>query len=172
MNNSSPSSDAAGKKELHLNKFSEPLISSPAQAEGETIFVRQAAYETAGRILSPEELNSTEFGIPVKDLVGVITYCYARGVFHSVAIADLLRQDTTLRHSAAQLPDGKAIRRFRRRYHELIEESLEELYRSFPPKVAEPLPASGEGQTEIVRRLAGEQLHDAAWRDNLSGRPE
>src|SRR4030095_15851337 len=111
------------------------------------------------------------FGLPVKDMLGLITYCYARGVFCSKDIASLLRQEPTLSDALGRaLPDEETIRRFRRRYSAAIEETLKSLYRRFPFAGSPAGSGSGLGDTEIARRHAAEILHEAARTDNSKGR--
>jgi len=103
-------------------------------------------------------------------MLGVITYCYVRGVFNSKDIAERLKQEPELRKSFGRdLPDGATIKAFRRRYAAEIEDLLETVYRVFPPTDPKLATDQGAGQTEIVHREAAERLHDAAWEDNVRG---
>jgi hypothetical protein len=163
-------------KPLRLGKFAPSVEAPPGQApqtgEGETMFIKRAAAETVEKNLQPAEQQSDEFGLPVKEMLGVITYCYARGVFWSAEIAERLKKEPELRKAFGQnLPDGQAIRRFRRRYAGEIEDALEALYRAFPPKDPELAPKEDGSQTEIVHRQAADRLHDASRTDNIHGRP-
>jgi hypothetical protein len=166
-------SSTSEPRELHLGKFAPTIPGADAQTgEGETMFIRRAAVQTVEKNLQPAEQQSDEFGLPMKEMLGVITYCYARGVFFSGAIADLLKKEPELRKAfGSKLPDGQAVRRFRRRYAEEIEEALETLYRAFPPTDPSLAPAIDGTHTEIVQRQASDRLHDAARTDNIHGRP-
>ncbi len=174
MSNPELSASGSQAKPLNLGKFAPGGEAASAhQPEGETIFIKRTAAETVERKFDPAAQASDEFGLPLKEMLGVITYCYARGVFWSGGIAELLRNDPELRKAfGSNLPDGQDIRRFRRRYAEEIEEALETVYRVYPPAGQEGAQDTTQGQTEIVRRQASERLHDASWTDNVHGRPD
>jgi len=133
--------------------------------------IRRIAAETAEKNLTPEEAQTDEFGLPLKEMLGVMTYCYARGVFCSKDIAAFLKEEPELRKSLGRkLPDEETVRRFRRRYATEIEETLENVYRVFPANQSTEPKAPGQSKTEIVKRQAAERVHDAVWTDNTKGR--
>jgi len=163
---------------LNLAKFTPSTknenLPEPSTAEGETFFIKRTAAATVQKQLHPAEQESTEFGLPLKEMLGLITYCYARGVFASGEIARLLKQEPALAKSLGRnLPNEDAIRRFRRRYAGEIEDALELLYTAFPPQHDPTLPAHAEpGQGNTAHFQAGSRVHDAIWTDNkLPGRP-
>jgi hypothetical protein len=170
------SSTPAGKP-LNLAKFnpaaSPAPAAGPAENEGETLFIRRTTAAAVESKFKPEEQQNHEFGLPLKEMLGVITYCYARGVFTSAEIATRLLQEPELRRTVGRdLPDEAAIRRFRRKYAGEIEEALETLYQVFPPQdpalASEAVDASGD----LAHKLAGTRVHDAIWKDNgLPGYP-
>src|SRR5258706_7984494 len=170
-------SSSSKKKPLNLAKFTpspkDETLAEPSTAEGETFFIKRTAAATVQKQFHPAEQESTEFGLPLKEMLGLITYCYARGVFNSAEIARLLKQEPILAKSLGRkLPDEDTIRRFRRRYAGEIEDALELLYAAFPPQ--DPtLPAHAEpGQGNTAHFQAGSRVHDAIWTDNkLPGRP-
>jgi len=55
------------------------------------------------------------------------------------------------------------VRRFRRKFAEEIEDTLENLYRAVPKD-------GEEANTEVLHRQAVERVHEAAWTDNTRGR--
>src|SRR5262245_31019621 len=128
------------ERPLHLSKFTparpgkrQPEISAD---QGQTMMIRRIAAETADRNLTESQRETDEFGLPVKEMLGVISHCYARGLFCSKDIAEALKEEPDLRNAIGRkLPNEETIRRFRRRHAAEIEETLENLYRVFP---AEP----------------------------------
>ncbi len=159
-------------KPLNLGKF-DPAKGDELGCEGETMFIRRTTAAVVEEKLAP--LAATEeFGLPLKEMLGIITYCYARGVFPSGAIAELLKKTPELARSAGdKLPDEATIRKFRRQYAGEIEEALETLYRVYPrgqdPTLPSPATAKPE---ELPQKQAGYRIHDAVWKDNqLPGHP-
>lgn len=157
-------------KPLNLAKFKPstklPQPAGPPTGEGETMFIRRTTAAAVESKLAPAEQQNEEYGLPLKEMLGVITYCYARGYFNSGEIAALLKKEPELRKSLGRkLPDEAAIRRFRRKYAGEIEDALELLYQAFPPQDA-ALPAG------TAHRQASSRVHDAIWTDNkLPGHP-
>lgn len=169
MSHSERSETAAETRRLNLGKFASPAPAAGNEREGQTAFLHRVAAETVERSLGPEAATNTEFGLPLKQMLGIITYCYARGLFCSPDIARHLRSDPELRRPFGRsLPDAEAIRRFRRQYAAEIEDTLESLYRAFPVPDTENPGTSAD--TEIIQRQAAERLHDASWADNTRGR--
>ena len=163
-------SSASEGKPLHLAKFSPDVpagsAENPPTTEGETMFIRRTTEKAVETKLQLDGHEILEFGLPLKFMLGVITYCYARGVFNSGEIAARLKAEPELRKSfGSNLPDESAIRQFRRKYAGEIEDALESLYQAFPPQ--DPaLPAGQPG------KQAGARVHDAIWTDNkLPGHP-
>jgi hypothetical protein len=152
---------ASGKPELHLGKFAASDLDPSNQPEGATMIIKRAAVETAAQARPAGDPIDPETGLPLSVMLGLITYCYARGVFRSDDIALKLRQEAALKAVFGnKLPDGPTIRRFRRRYSDEIEDTLETLYRE--------LPGQEDADTTTVKRQAAERIHDAAWRDRTS----
>lgn len=157
---------------LNLFKFAPSAPEPDAnQPEGPTLKVRRVAAEIADQSTSEVRDTRDEFSVPLPTMLGVITHCYARGVFCSKDIARLLQDEPALRRDfGSSIPKEDAIRRFRRRHAEQIEEALESLYRAYPGGGPDPTtPGAGESTREL-RRQAVERLHDAAWADNTKGR--
>jgi hypothetical protein len=169
----SPKGKETDKRPLNLGKFAPgPLPpASDAVDEGPTLQLRRIAAKVVQKRVPNPEQESKDFGLPLQEMLGVLTQCYARGVFCSKDIADLLREDPKLRAALGRkLPTEDAIRTFRRRYAGEIEEALEGLYRAYPgggPAPATPETAEG---THQLRREAVQRLHQAAHTDNTKGR--
>jgi len=145
----------------------------PASTEGETMFIRRTAAAVAETKLQPAAQETREFGLPLPVMLGVLTYCYARGVFNSGEIAARLKAEPELRKAFGRdLPDEAAIRHFRRKYAGEIEDALETLYVAFP-RQDPALPADPAAPlTKVAHQQAGSRVHDAIWTDNnLPGHP-
>jgi len=158
---------------LNLKKFapgqpSQAEVTSP-ESEGQTLFIKKTAAVSAPQLPgSAAPANDQEFGLPLKDMLGIITYCYARGVFSSKEIAERLKQEPQLRKGFGRnLPDEATIKTFRRRYATEIEDLLETVFRVYPPTDPKVAPDQDAGQTETLRREAVERVHDAAWEDSM-----
>lgn len=146
---------------LHLGKFATPEAPATGEPEGATIIIKRAAVQAAAKAADPAAPASADTELPLGVMLGLISYCYARGIFRSDDIARRLREDPELARSfGKELPDGPAIRRFRRRHSDEIEETLETLYRE--------LPQGGEADTVHIQRQARDRVHDAAFTDNTS----
>ena len=166
----SKSSGPEGKP-LNLAKFKpspdNEQPQTPPEGEGETMFIRRTTAAAVENKFEAAAQQSAEFGLPLKEMLGVITYCYARGVFNSGEIAARLKQEPELRKAVGgNLPDETTIRRFRRMYAGEIEDALELLYQHFPPQ------AAAERPEDLAHKQASSRVHNAIWTDNkLPGRP-
>jgi hypothetical protein len=147
---------------LHIHKFATQSPAGDAPNDlGQTEFIKRSAAETLGDSTNANDAETSEFGLPVREMLGVIAYCYVKSVFCSPDIAELLKNDPTLRAKfGRKLPDGDAVRRFRRRYAAEIEDVLEDVFRAFPNRNK-----PDEKQTEFIQRQAVELLHDAVRAD-------
>lgn len=152
---------------LNLHKFAAGDVKDAAPTDlGQTEFIKRSATEVVAEDVDLAGSPNAEFGLPVKEMLGVVAYCYVKGVFCSPDIAELLKNDPSLRAKfGRKLPDADAVRRFRRRYAGEIEDVLEDVLRIFP-KDRPP----GEATAGGTQREAADLLHDAAWTDNTRGR--
>ena len=115
-------------------------------------------------------------------LIGLVTYCYASGVFSSQEIEARVRKDPILVLICGQeLPDWHVIRRFRRYNHEAIQRCLEAtLYHanavsrsrssSSPEGNEAMLPAARSCEVvdaEQCRKDAGERIRRAIHLDHM-----
>jgi hypothetical protein len=133
--------------------------------------VRRIAADIVEKKVTPAQQPNDQFGLPLKEMLGVITHCYARGIFCSKDIAEALRQEPALRQALGRkLPNEEAIRTFRRRFATEIEDALESLYRAYPEGGPAPATPETAESTQELRREAAERLHDAAKADNSKGR--
>lgn len=88
------------------------------------------AVQAAARAFSDSALRSVSapgagMAFQPRSLLAVLTYCYAREIYSSVDVEDLMRSDTALRNVCGNnIPDAGTLRRFRRHNHEAIENCL------------------------------------------------
>lgn len=140
---------------LNLHKFAGSAEDADA---GQTVIIRRSAESTAAKAPAESDAFEAEFGLPKARMLGIVAYCYAKGFFRSDDIARAIREEDALREAfGRKLPDGAAIRTFRRRYSDELEDVLESAYRE---------QSSEEGQTRILHKKAADTVHTAAWTDN------
>jgi len=136
--------------------------------EGQTMFIKKSAAQSVAQRGDPALDDDNKFGLAVKDMLGLITYCYVRGVFSSKEISERLDREPQLRKRfGSKLPDEQAIKAFRRRYAAEIEDLLETVYRAFPSDDSQSSAEPRANETELVHRKAVERLHDASWEDAM-----
>ena len=104
---------------LKLNRFVHARQSAPAADSGptETISgaVLEAVQQTCAKSARPVVVANFGPALPPHSMLGILTYCYAKGVYGSEDIERKLRQDAVLKTSHAdRLPDSRTIRHFRR----------------------------------------------------------
>src|SRR5215510_12799575 len=108
----SPNQD---ERPLNLGKFVPREAGQPAPAapldDGPTLRVRRIAAEIVEKKAIDPAQSKDEFGLPLKEMLGVITHCYARGVFCSKDIAQLLHDEPQMREAVGRaLPNEETIR--------------------------------------------------------------
>ena len=168
---------------LHLNQFA-PGAPKPAPAAepGVTVMVKLAAQETVeqtGTPVVPREGGA----LSGKEMLGAVSYCYAKGVYESEEIERKMMKDPALRASVhGDVPDAKAIRRFRMLNRGAIQATLEKAFgflrRKEKAELMEPLPGQpvaapltglvGESTVLYARNQAQERVQQAAFVDNMS----
>lgn len=176
---------------LHLSKFAPKKPGQPptntSPEESPTLFIQKAAAETAEQSSQPVVVPKGG-ALPPKEMLGAVTYCYAKGVYRSEDIERKMKQDPEFRSAVQnEIPDAHAIRRFRRLNRAAIQATLEKFFRKLrkrppltqvmpgaqPPEPS-PLPpsapaASDAGNTTMLaKREASARLDNAAWIDNMS----
>ena len=169
---------------LHLHRFAQGHASrtSPGEETSLTTSIQRgakAAADAGGRIIAPA---GTE--LPPTQLLGAVSYCYAKGVYDSSEIEDKMRRNPELRAATHDnVPGAALIRRFRRLNREVIHTTLEEAFRFLHRKAkaaaCDPLPGqpvnrggigliTGETTITFARKEAERTLNDAAFVDNMS----
>lgn len=165
-----------------------------APDESITMLVEKAASEVASNDDKP--VVAPRGSIPAKEMLGAVTYSYAKGVYRSEDIARKMDSDPEFRAAAGDnMPDANIIRRFRRLNRTAIRDTLAKVFRrqrkkgatetmaqTLPgatpapatapatPVAPPPKPANADpGESTIVSiRDAEEKLDKAAWIDNMS----
>ena len=172
--------------ELHLGQLA-PGSATSASPEGSvTAFIAKAAAETVQESPTPVVVPKTAGPVPPESMLGVVSYCYAKGVYGSNDIGRKLNQDPAFRASCQhEVPRPEDIRRFRRLNREAIQKTLEKALRFARAKVAEAwapanpfrgassAPATRvAGRTEetesFVRREASDRIDKATFIDGMS----
>jgi transposase len=178
---------------LHLNKFAPGKADASANAtptpeDTATIFIKKAAAETVEQSAQPVVAPQSGNALPPKEMLGAVTYCYAKGVYTSEEIERKMLKDPELRAATkGEIPNAHCIRRFRRLNREAIQTTLEKWYRKLrrqksptevlagaqPPEPSPLAPGPGpqqapENTTTFAKREAAEQLNKAAFIDNMS----
>ena len=174
---------------LHLDKFApgqaptEPAPAAPSE-EGLTVFIKKAAADAVQESLQPI-VSPRDSPLPPKEMLGTLTYAYAKGVYRSEDIERKMRQNPAFRAAThGEVPDAKTIRRFRKLNRRAILDTLAKAFRLRRKKAAaeamqETLPgaqpasapatgAGTDGETTLIARKEAEQrLDNAAWVDNM-----
>jgi hypothetical protein len=164
--------------------------SSPADGgsgESPTIFFAKAAAETCRQSPKPV-VNPKDTGpLPAPSMLGIVSYCYAKGVYVSEEIENKLLKNPEVRAACGnEVPSAGAIRRFRRLNRDAILATLEKFFRKIrkrrPSEVlpgSDPIPAAhqppsmpastgGEDTQVFVKREAKDRLDQASFVDGMS----
>ena len=177
MNNSGKT-DPEPSTILHLHKFSPtpPNAGVPEPETGLTAVVRVAAQECVQKSGAPT-IPREGGELPPKEMLGAVSYCYAKGVYTSEEIERKMLRDPQLRESVhGNVPSANAIRRFRALNRGAIQQTLEKVFRVLwkkrppapEPKRSDPVVEPGENTVSFGRREAAERLDQAAFIDNMS----
>ena len=169
---------------LHLDKFGpQPTapVPLPAPADSPTIVIKRAAAQVSAQSPQPVLLPKDGGGaLSPNEMLGAVSYAYAKGVYRSEDIERKMTQDPALRAALHdEIPDAHAIRRFRRLNHGAIQATLESFFRwvrrkpdttaSAIPPAAVSRPSTPEGTTITGAKKAAEaRLNEAAFVDNMS----
>lgn len=148
--------------------------------------VTETCQHSASRIVDMKDRPT----LAGKSMIGVITYCYTKGVLSAAEIEQSLWKDTTLRGKCSeQIPTAKTISRFRRLNRALIQTCLENALRRIrrtlasstlsrplgcgeadenpkPVRQSAAAPALGEGTTIWMRKEAAQRVENATYLDS------
>lgn len=169
---------------LHLNQFGPGATerSVPAADPGVTLMVKLAAAETVEKGAAPV-VPKDGGALSGKEMLGAVSYCYAKGVYESEEIERKMLKDSALLNSVhGEVPDAKAIRRFRTLNRGAIQTTLEKAFgflrRKEKAELLKPLPGqppaaritdpAGESTVMYARDQAKERVQQAAFVDNMS----
>ena len=176
--------DPAESTVLHLGKFAPGAEAKPQPAAepGLTVMMKVAAAQTveqSGTPIVPKDGGA----LPGKDMLGAVSYCYAKGVYQSEEIERKMTTDPALLKSVhGEVPDARAIRRFRRLNKGAIQQTLEKAFGFLRKKqkadLMKPLPGQpavpasqvtlGDSTVSFVRHEAEERVQQASFIDNMS----
>jgi hypothetical protein len=172
--------------ELHLSQLASGSAPAASQEDSVTAFIAKAAAETIKESPKPVVVPKTAGPVPPESMLGVVSYCYAKGVYGSNDIGRKLNQDPAFRISCKNdVPRPEDIRRFRRLNREAIQKTLEKALQFARIKVAEawspsnPFRSKSPAPTTLVagqqeetqnfaRREASERIDKATFIDGMS----
>lgn len=147
----------------------------PAE-ESPTLIIRRAAEKVAEESAQPM-VAPRGSAVPPKNLLGAVSYCYAKEIFRSEDIEHSMLKDAEFRASVGnEVPDAHAIRRFRRYNREAILKTLGKFFRwrraqaivAAEKETGIPAPAASENTQFFVKTEASDTVQKATWVDNMS----
>lgn len=180
-----------GEPVLHLGPLVVPAAGTTPDAE-ETLtgFVARAAHEVAEQSPTPVVVPQDGGSIPAETMLGVVSYCYTKGIYASEDIGRELSQEPLARQVAhGDVPRPEDIRRFRRLNREAIQKTVEKALAFARTKVVEawsptnpfrnapssgpvvesmPVDARREDTATFVRRDASDRIDKATFIDGMS----
>lgn len=177
---------------LHLDKLVSTGAERPESDTSVTAFIARAADETLAHSPKPVVVPKDGGAIPAGAMLGVVSYCYTKGVFASDDIGRKLASDAAVRAAVGDdIPRSEDIRRFRKLNREAIQSTVEKalafackkMVEAWSPKnpfrgqtggafelPVETLPVDGrrEDTDSFVRREASARLDKATFIDGMS----
>lgn len=176
---------------LHLDRFLATPGETPgadATGESQTVFIARSAAELCRRANTSVVMPRDARALPPATLLGIVTYCYVKGVYASDDIErELLREPAVREATKHEVPRPDAIRRFRRLNREAIRALLEESFRFLRRKARQLMVREnlaqlavvsaqeaavtnslGEETAVFVRREAADILQKASFVDGMS----
>ena len=177
--------------ELHLGPIIAPTeAAAPAAEETLTGFIAKAAHEVIEQSPTPVVVPQDGGSIPAETMLGVVSYCYTKGVYASEDIGRELSQEPLVQQVAhGDVPRPEDIRRFRRFNREAIQKTVEKALAFARRKVVEawsptnpfrhaaspgpvvestPVDARRDDTATFVRRDASDRLDKATFIDGMS----
>lgn len=153
----------------NLRRFAEaPDCPQDIEEEPTTICndVLRAAHRETERINAEIRTLRPDLRPRVEAMLGVISYCYAKGLFDSAKIEDRLWEDEAfLATFGNEIPSAQKIRCFRRNHRENILAIIEQALQQYGQRTSSPPhPAAGDMPKPVVEsvRLKARQLLDMA----------
>ncbi len=185
MSQTNPSPEKPEKTvALHLDKFIPPQSGKApppaAEAESATIVIQKAAREVAAQNPQPVVVpKGPGNALPAAEMLGAVSYAYAKGVYRSEDIERKMVHDPAVREALGnQIPDARTIRLFRRMNRQAIAATLEKFFwwrrkkepePALPPAAPAPAPPAEqprESTISYVKHAAAVRLDQAATVDN------
>src|SRR5262245_31466234 len=127
---------------LNLKQFAPQAVDPPASAEGEegmTVIIKRSATKAAHEATRPVVIPKDGGALPPTEMLGAVSYCYAKGIYQSEEIERKMNKDAKLKEATGgEMPDAKAIRRFRKLNRAAIQKTLEKAFQARRRK-AKPL---------------------------------
>lgn len=145
---------------LHLG----PIVSSVPDAtstEEETLtgFIAKAAHDVAEHSATPVVVPKDGGSIPAETMLGVVSYCYTKGVYASEDIErELVREPLAQQVAHGDLPHPEDIRRFRRLNREAIQQTVEKALAFARRKVVEAWSPTNPFRSSLPGVMPGESL--------------
>jgi hypothetical protein len=185
-----PEQDEQHTTTLHLGKFApkagEAAPTPPAPEDTATIVIKKFAAQVASTQEQPVVVpKAAGNALPPKDMLGAVSYAYAKGVYRSEDIERKMVHDPELRKALGnEVPDASAIRRFRRLNREAIVKTLEVFFRwarrrPAPEGTAQGAPQAparnrdfSESTVIMTHKAAADRLDKAMWVDNMAKEEE
>ncbi len=174
---------------LHLGPLVAPDTAS-ASEETLTGFIAKAAHEVVEQSPTPVVVPKDGGSIPPETMLGVVSYCYTKGVYASEDIGRELGKEPLVQHvTHGDLPRPEDIRRFRRLNREAIQQTVEKALAFARQKVVEawspsnpfrnsfsaalpveslPVDARPEDPNVAAHRDASERIDKATFIDGMS----
>ena len=172
---------------LHMGKFApgQSVPSTPPE-EGMTVFIKRAAAETVKDSKNPIIVPKDAQGLQAQEMLGAVSYAYARDVYESERIEKKMHKDSEMKEKLGEnVPDAKSISKFRKLNRGAIMATLEKAFRLKRRKdkeeMAKPLPGQpvtaipgastaddGEHTVMISKKQAEQKIENAIIIDNLS----
>jgi hypothetical protein len=183
-----PGEDQGFTTALHVNKFvptpREQPPPAPNAEDTATIVIKKVAAQVAATETEPVTVpKGGGNALPATEMLGVVAYAYAKGVYRSEDIERRLVQEPELRRTLGnEIPDAATIRRFRRLNRGAIVRTLEAFYRwarrkPAPPRgeaPQAPAPPARTGFAEadstviLAHRAAEDRVEKAMFTDNMA----
>lgn len=140
---------------LHLHKFVQGTPAPTSQDGSMTSFIAKTAAETveqnAGAVVVSQESRT----LPPELMLGVVSYCYTKGVYGSEDIGRKLMQNASVRDASyGDIPRPVDIRRFRQLNRLVIQATVEKALCFAREKIAETLSPSNPFRGDTASSVA------------------
>src|SRR5688572_5624378 len=143
-----------------------PVQSGTSGQQPLTQAVRSAVSEIEEAALRRVARPDAGLAFEPRTLLALLSYCYARDIFGSADIEDVLRRDGNFRQICNnEFPGARVIRRFRRDNREALHRCLTTALRSLAG--SQPQPASGESLLAAIAEDATRRIMKAMFVDSM-----